>query len=214
MKAQCPPGARSELDGSGGVRWDRRVTGPDASPRRRRAAGLLAVAGVVAVVGIAARQAGEPALEPSRPSAPAGLQPGSLILRAPFATAMRLLAAERLGRLYTLRLAPDRIDARLLTHDGRIRDVRIRPGGRLRRRGTSAGGFGFVDTIPFARVAAAAPERATRAAARRLGLHPRQVEFLSLTRAGWTVVFDGGRQLTADRLGRLRRPSAPPRGTR
>lgn len=171
-------------------------------------AGLLALAGVAATVAIvsggADRETSGPAPGPSRPRAPAGLQPGSLILRREFGDAMRLLRAARLGRLYTLRVAADRIDARLLTAGGRIRDVRIRPGGRPRRRGTSAGGFGFVDTIPFSRVVAAAPERITRAAARRLGLRPALVGFLSLTRAGWTVVFAGGRQLTADREGRLR----------
>jgi hypothetical protein len=185
--------------------------------RRRRVLGpLLFVAGAAAVFGLFAADAGQDLRDalpdtgatqaPAR--VPAGLEPGSLIAHDSFAAALERLRASRLGRLTLLRVAPERIDARLLTRGGRLRNVQLRHDGRLRDFGASAGGFGFVDTIAYARVDRAAPERLTRSAAKRLGVPVARVDYVVLTTLGWSVVFKGGRQFAADAHGRgLRRIS-------
>ena len=45
------------------------------------------------------------------------------------------------GRLGNLRVAPERIDATLVTKDGRLRQVQIVPGGAVRVIGTTGAGF-------------------------------------------------------------------------
>jgi hypothetical protein len=181
-------------------------------PRRRRRRHVLvyvlplAAAGALLVYGAGGAVeeiTGSLPAAPQPERVPAGLEEGSLIGVAGFDDALRRLRTARLGRLTLLRVAPDRIDARLLTRRGRLRNVQIRHDGALRDFGASAGGFGFVDTIPFARVHVAAPERLTRAAARRLGVRLDRVDFLVLTTAGWSVVFEGGRQFQGDRQGQI-----------
>ena len=78
------------------------------------------------------------------------------------------------ARLTNLRLAPERIDATLLTTEGRLRHVQIKPGGKLERFGTDGSeGFDKTPTIRFAALQArrAAAARAPRGeGARRAGL--------------------------------------------
>jgi hypothetical protein len=171
------------------------------------AAGALALyAGGTAPLTVDSGPAGTDATPRAR--APSGLQTGSLIRRDTFGAAVERLRTAGLGRLTLLRVAPARIDARLLTRGGRLRNVQLRHDGELRDFGASAGGFGFVKTIPFSRVETAAPERLARAASRRLGVPAARVDYLVLTKSGWSVVFEGGRQFSADDAGRnLRRIS-------
>lgn len=184
-------------------------------PRRRGAmARLLVLAGVAGAVGLfalggdAVRDApevGVPAEVPDR--VPVGLQRGSLLRPADFAAAMRRLREERLGRLTLVRVAPERIDARLLTRGGRLRSVQVRHDGELRAFAASGGGFGFVDTFAFSSVDAAVPERLTRAAAKRLGRPVTRLDYLVVTATGgdirWGAYFKGGQYFLADARGRI-----------
>ena len=195
-------------------------------PRRRGRGGrgsLLAVVVVLGAVGLFAGSSGQDLGEvipdvdvdvnvpeisraaPERP--PRGLEAGSLLRRAEFAAALARLRAEKLGRLTFVRIAPERIDARLLSSGGRLRNVQVRHDGEFRDFGASAGGFGFVATVPFARVDPAVPARLTRAAARRLRLSPARLDYLVVTAAGgeirWGAYFKGGQYLLADADGRI-----------
>jgi hypothetical protein len=149
------------------------------------AAGALALyAGGTAPLTVDSGPAGTDATPRAR--APSGLQTGSLIRRDTFGAAVERLRTAGLGRLTLLRVAPARIDARLLTRGGRLRNVQLRHDG----------------------VETAAPERLARAASRRLGVPAARVDYLVLTKSGWSVVFEGGRQFSADDAGRnLRRIS-------
>ena len=118
---------------------------------------------------------------------PKGLEKDSLVRKANVAAALRQLSAMEDAKLTNLRLAPERIDATLLTNEGRLRHVQITPGGKLERFGSDGSpGFDSVPTIPFAtpqsrRAAAARPPRREgdrgadqRAPVRRAAGHLRQ----------------------------------------
>ena len=89
--------------------------------------------------------------------------------RANFARAMKRLRAAKLGSVSNLRVAPDWISATVVTKGGRLRTVRLTFDGKLDSTGGVGSGFKFVRTVPFAQINAAAPERLTRSAARRVG---------------------------------------------
>ena len=108
--------------------------------------------------------------------APKGLGAGSLVRQDNFTAALTQIRTKGGGRLTHLRVAPDRIDAQLLTGAGRLRSVQVKPGGTLERFGPDSGaGFDQSTTIPFARLNPAAPQRLARAgrrADRRAGRDP------------------------------------------
>lgn len=146
---------------------------------------------------------------PAAPAAPpVGFGRRSLLLRANFATALRRLRQEG-ARLRSLRVAPDRIDASLLTRDGRMKQVQITSRGEVRRFGTSGPSFSTTGTFPLAGLERAAPFRLARSAAGRAKRAPSAVDYLVAIDVGdgqgWTVILKGGGQYLADHAGRITR---------
>ena len=141
---------------------------------------------------------------------PRGLAPRSMLLRRNLAPALARMRNEGLGRLRTLRVAPERVDAQLLTRGGRLRSVQARFDGEFRVLSTSGPGFGRLDTVPFATVNTAAPSRLARSAAGRLRRPVGQVDYAVLLAglgplADWSVIMRGGAQFLGDARGRIAR---------
>ena len=147
--------------------------------------------------------AGEPAAEP------VGLGEGSMLLRRNLEPALRRMRTSGLGRLKSLSIRPARVDAQLLTKDGRLRSVQQRFDGKLTSFSLSGPGFGALGTIPFARADPAVPARLARRAAERVGRRVSQVDYVVLVESGpesvWTIVMKGGGQFIADARGRITR---------
>ena len=113
---------------------------------------------------------------PAKPAVPPkGVAGRSLVRKANFAAALAKLRGSEL-RLTHLRLAPERIDAQLLTRAGTLRSVQVQPGGSIRQLGPDSGeGFDQTQHDPVRapeRGRAAAPRPARRGQARRPGLDP------------------------------------------
>jgi hypothetical protein len=146
---------------------------------------------------------------PNGGAVPVGLAKGSLLLRRNLAPALRRMRTSGMGRLRSLAIRPERIDAQLLTKDGRLRSVQQGVDGRLRELSTSGGGFAGVPTIPFTRANSAAPARLARSAAGRLKRPASRVDYVVLVNSGptavWTVVMKGGGQFLGDARGRITR---------
>jgi len=138
-----------------------------------------------------------------------GLSVTSLLRPAAFRKAMTRLRTGGYGRLMNLRVAPDRIDASMLTKDGRIRQVQITPGNAARILATSPSGFGGARTMTLKGIDTNAPSRLTRSAAGRLEQPASRVDYLVLTEFGgarqWNVYFKGGQIFSADAAGRITR---------
>ena len=148
--------------------------------------------------------------EGSRPErTPRGVSTGSLLRPAAFGRAITRLRTGGYGRLGNLRVAPERIDATLVTKDGRLRQVQIVPGGAVRVIGTTGPSFSGAPTMPMKGIVASAPSRLTRSAAERLGVPASRVNYLVLSKfAGarqWNVYFKGGQIFSADARGRITR---------
>lgn len=141
--------------------------------------------------------------------APVGLQPGSLIRPAAFAAALKELDRRELGRLKTLRLAPERIDATFLTPRTTLLTTQLTHEGEFRRFGESGAGFGGIDTIPLSKLDPGAPRRLVRAAAERLGRSTDRIDYLvPLTlsgKLGWGAYFKGGATFLGDARGHITR---------
>lgn len=211
-----------------GVATARAAAAPSVVAKRRSRAGvgclislvlLLAIAGggvalVLLSVGSAVRSGGtltvkRPSLPRARP-APKGLATGSLVRPAAFEAALRSLRAAELGRLTSLRVAPERIDAQLLTSGGRLRSVQLRPGEKLDTLGPASGpGFDTTPTIPFARLDPTAPARLARRGAAKLRQRTTDLQYLVPTRSGatvtWGAYFLRGRYVLGDAAGRYER---------
>jgi len=138
-----------------------------------------------------------------------GLSVNSLLRPAAFRRAMTRLRTGGYGRLTNLRVAPDRIDASMLTKDGRLRQVQIVPGGAARVLVTSPGGFAGARTMTMKGIDTSAPNRLTRSAAGRLKAPASRVDYLVLSEfAGsrvWNIYFEGGAIFSADSSGRITR---------
>lgn len=148
--------------------------------------------------------------EAGRPErVPRGLGAGSLLRPFAFGRAINRLRTGGHGRLVNLRVAPERIDATVVTKDGRLRQVQIVPGGALNVIATSPAGFGGRPTMTLRGIVASAPSRLTRSAAERLRQPPSRVNYLVLSEfAGarqWNVYFKGGQIFSADSRGRITR---------
>jgi hypothetical protein len=143
------------------------------------------------------------------PAIPRGVGRGSLLRPFAFGAAIKRLRNGGYGRLTNLRVAPERIDAALLTKGGALRHVQIVPGGDLRQLGSATSGFSGVPTMSLAGIDAGAPQRLTRSAAERLGVGPSRVNYLVYTQfagtAQWNVYFTAGQIFSADAHGRITR---------
>jgi hypothetical protein len=142
--------------------------------------------------------------------APKGLGPRSLVRQDNLTAALTEIRTNGGGRLTNLRVAPERIDATLLTRAGRLRSVQIKPGGKLERFGPDSGaGFDQTSTIPFARINPAAPQRLARAGAERIGVPVATLQYAVPTnlngRVMWAAYFTRGRYVLGDAAGRFQR---------
>jgi hypothetical protein len=147
--------------------------------------------------------------EPAKP-APQGLAAGSLVRRDNLAAALREIRSSGGGRLTHLRVAPERIDATLLTPAGRLRNVQMRPGGQLERLGPDSGpGFDQTSTIPFSRLNPAAPQRLARAGAERIHVPVSTLQYAVPTvfsgTLNWAAYFKRGRYVLGNASGRFQR---------
>ena len=147
----------------------------------------------------------EPAQPP--PAPPTGLGPRSMIRHAHFAPALAKLR-HHLGRLTSLRLAPDGIVAQLVTRTGRLRNVQIGYKNDLREISLTGPGFTNVPTLSFASIDTRAPERLVRGAAAKAHIKATSLEYLVLTRAftdsiTWFAYFKNGHHYAGDTAGHL-----------
>ena len=121
-----------------------------------------------------------------------------MLTRRNFDRALKRLSTSGLGRMRTLTIRPDRIDAQLLTKGGSLRSVQIRyDEPDINAFGTSGAGFGHLETIPFAKIDAGAPARLARSAAGRARLPVSQVDYVTLNSFDNKAVVGGvheGRQ--------------------
>lgn len=156
-----------------------------------------------------------PGLSAKRPgvnagAGPRGLQKGSLLRRDSFAHALRRLAAAGPGRLESLRVAPARIDADVITPDRRQVRLSLTSDNKLARSVSSIAPSSSADTVPFARVKTAAPERLTRQGAEQLSLDTSAIDYINYEAGGiagvqWRAFFTGGGTVQGDTAGRARR---------
>ena len=187
--------------------------------RARPKRGLVLVTAVLVLMGVAIQAAVETGIdgvgdsnEVVTPLQPAlidqGDAEGSLLAPQRFGAAMDKLRSSGAGRLFNLRLASDRIDAQLVTGDGRIKITQVSPALKVRTLATVGGGSA-VPSFSFEDVHPRAPQRLIRAAARKLDQPRKNVNYLVLTRFGtdlqWAVYFQNGRYALADAQGRIRR---------
>lgn len=140
---------------------------------------------------------------------PVGLGKDSLLLQRNLAPALKHMRTSGLGRLKSLSIRPERIDAQLVTRDGRLRSVQQRFDGKLGELSISGGGFGQLPTISFKRANSAAPGRLARGAARRVRQPVSKVDYVVLISSGattlWTVVMKSGAQFLGDARGHITR---------
>jgi hypothetical protein len=140
---------------------------------------------------------------------PRGVSGRSLLARRNLQPALRRLATSGLGRLKSLSIRPERIDAQLLTKDGRLRSVQLRHDGELVKLSLSGAGFAQLDTIAFAKLDPAAPSRLARSAAGRLKRPVSQVGYavpiVFGEQVSWSVFMQDGRSFLGDARGRVTR---------
>ncbi|MCW3014153.1 MAG: hypothetical protein JWO02_1245, partial [Solirubrobacterales bacterium] len=152
---------------------------------------------------------------PSSPRAPAvapvGFGTGSLLLKSNFAKALTVLRGEG-SRLRSLRVAPERIDASIVTSGGRMKQVQVTSQGKLQRFSTSGPGFSRAGTFPIDGLKRAAPFRLSRSAAGRSKRTASSVDYVVAITVGvghaqgWTVILkNGGGQYLADANGKITR---------
>jgi hypothetical protein len=182
------------------------------------ALGGVGVAGLVFLIGDATvktatneirRAVPRTVAPPSTSPAPRGLGPRSLVRKVNFAAAIRKLSSSEL-RVDQLRVAPERIDATLLTRGGRLRSVQIKPGGALERFGPDSGpGFDQASAFPFGRVDVAAPQRLARQGAAKLHVAVSTLQYVVPTFSGgsltWGAYFKHGRYVLGDSAGHWQR---------
>ena len=151
------------------------------------------------------------ASEPAKGAAvPVGLSRNSMLTRRNFDSAMDRLSTSGLGRLRTLSVRPERIDAQLLTKGGSLRSVQIRSDDpEINDFGAGSSGFSHLETIPFSSVNTGAPARLARSAAGRSRKPVSQIDYVALLSfAGkpvWTGFVKGGGQYLANSRGRITR---------
>ncbi|MCW2957586.1 MAG: hypothetical protein JWP18_389, partial [Solirubrobacterales bacterium] len=143
-------------------------------------------------------------------AAPVGLGKGSLLKAGNFAKALQILRAEG-SRARSVRVAPERLDATLVTASGFIRQVQVTWQGERKRSSQTGPGFTQAGTFPIAGLDIRAPARLARSAAGRAKRSASSVDSLVAIslgpeQQGWTVILkDGGGQYLADPRGRITR---------
>jgi hypothetical protein len=202
-----------------------RAPSPELQRRRRRRGtriGILLVlgwvtfnliGGLVDKVEDAARSIDIPNLSSPEPAkAPTGLAAGSLLRPAAFERAMAEIRRHDIGRIQSLRVAPEDILPTLLTPKGTLVVVQVTHGGEFKRFSESGAGFGGLETIPYDRIDPLVPQRLTRLAAERLGKPVSKIDYvlpnISQGEVSWGAYFKDGEIFMADGHGRhLRRIS-------
>jgi hypothetical protein len=162
-----------------------------ARPRRRRRGGFIALGAVVALLGVLAAVGNvvvgeiEGGLEAIvQTEEPPGLGPKAMIRAVNLAAAIEQMRASGLGRPVTMRVAPGRVDARLVAGNGRLTLVRVTAGRELRTLAARQSGRGR--GIAYAQIDPTVPERLVREA------EGRQIRFLRLDRYGWRAYSRDG----------------------
>jgi hypothetical protein len=148
--------------------------------------------------------------EGAEQAVPTGLSASSMLRRDNFDRAMARLGTSGLGRMHGMSIRPERIDAQLLTRDGRLRSVQIRSDDpRINAFGTSGPGFSGLEVIAFARIDAAAPQRLARSAAGRARVPVSQVGYVTLDSSPdavtWRAYMKSGGYFQANPHGRITR---------
>jgi hypothetical protein len=141
---------------------------------------------------------------------PKGLEAGSLMRRAAIADFLRRLRADESVKLRSLYLSPARLDAQLLTRDGRIRHVQQKAGGELERFGSDSGpGFDAIPTIPYGKIDPGAPQRLARRGAKEHGIPITELQYAVPQdisgQVRWVVYFTHARYVIGDARGRFER---------
>ena len=136
---------------------------------------------------------------------PAGLQRESLVLGGNLVPALRRLQARSgASRVRLLRIAPDRIDAQVVTAERRMRMVQHRYTGETQvLSDTSSPGVASQATFSWSQIDASAPRRIVRRAVR--GKSSRELSYLVLLDAGglrWSAFLSSGAGFTAGADGR------------
>jgi len=200
----------------------RQASGGLGAPRKRRRGIRLvvllivawvtfnAISGLAGKVDEVARTITIPNLSPPEAAkAPAGLEQGSLLRPAQFRKAIAEIRRRGGGKLQHLRVAPERIDATLITGRGTLVNVQVSATEGYRRFSESGPGFSASDTIPFGKLDARIPQKVTRAAAERLGGPVDQINYLvpsvSDGKVVWGAYFKNGAIFLADARGRITR---------
>jgi hypothetical protein len=165
-------------------------------PRAPRVMSRVLLAAVAAAIALYAAGVGGNLLGMVRNGASARAVPaegGSLLRTVALGAALHGLPQ---GRVEGLRIAADRIDARVVV-DGRVRLVRITSRGRVTDLPTKDKPSGTT-----VRVDPRAPARFVQTVTRRTGRGPANVSHLLLEGARWQLVLEDGRQYSADAHGR------------
>ncbi len=112
---------------------------------------------------------------------PSGLSSNSMFRRSNLGPALKRLGTSGLGRMRSLTIWPDRLNAQLLTKGGSLRSVDIRfDEPNIDTTSTSGAGFSHLETVPFAKIDAGTPQRLARSAAGRARLPVSRVDYITL----------------------------------
>jgi len=141
---------------------------------------------------------------------PTGLSSNSMLRRGNFDRAMKRLSTSGLGRMRTLSIRPERIDAQLLTKGGSLRSVQIRSDEpEINDFGAGSSGFSQLETVPFAKIDTGAPARLARSAAGRARLPVSRVDYVTLNstlgKVTWGAYMKGGKIYLANSRGKITR---------
>jgi hypothetical protein len=141
-------------------------------------------------------------VNPEEAQPPVGLDRESYLRPENFRTALARLRGE--GRVQSVRVAPDRITARLVNSKRRV--VWNFRAGQDPQRVVGATYYDFDTTIALSQIDPNAPARLARAAAKRAHTSVNDVDYLyiqrNVGRARWVLYFKDRTHYTADRHGR------------
>ena len=176
-------------------------------------AGAAAALAIVGLVGSIDIEGGiEDAVNSPATSEPApkGIEGESLARPEALGAALATIRSQGGGKLANLRVAPDRVDATLLTPQGRLRHVQVKPGGKLERFGSDSGpGFDGVPTTSFEKLRPGAVQRLARRGAEEHGIPVSEFQYAVPQDIGgqvrWVVYFTRGRYVIGDARGRFER---------